>query len=100
MIRLASIFVAAFSVALPAHAQNACPERDLVTDYLASEFEETPIAMGMANNGGVIEVYSSVDRTTWTIMITMPDGTSCMIAAGQAWEALPMLAPVTVDPEA
>jgi hypothetical protein len=45
--------------------------------------------MGLANNGGVIEVLRSPDSATFTIVITMPDGQSCMIAAGQSWETLP-----------
>jgi hypothetical protein len=45
--------------------------------------------MGLANNGGVIEVMRSPGNATFTIVITMPDGQSCMIAAGQSWESLP-----------
>jgi len=40
----------------------------------------------------VIELLHSNDRTTWTLIITMPDGMTCPIAAGQSWEALKTLA--------
>ena len=45
-----------------------------------------------ANNGGVLEVLSS-EKGSWTILVTMPNGVSCMLATGQSWEALkPMIA--------
>ena len=34
----------------------------------------------------MIEVYSSDETGTWTILVTRPDGTSCLLAAGQRWE--------------
>ena len=53
--------------------------------------------MGLTNNGGVIEVLSSKTGERWTI-ITMPNGTACMIAAGEKWEAIPKIA--SFDPTA
>ena len=47
--------------------------------------------MGLANNGGVIEILSSKTGNSWTIILTMPNGTTCMIAAGENWESLPHL---------
>ena len=94
---MASVVVFAADAAA---GQDACPARETVSEYLASEFHEEPIAMGLANNGGVIELYTSLDRTTWTIMITMPDGRSCMLAAGQAWESLPTIVAEVPEPGA
>ena len=54
--------------------------------------------MGLANNGGVIEVLSSKAGNSWTIIITMPNGTACMIAAGENWEDIPTV--VSFDPTA
>lgn len=68
---------------------DPCPNRATVIKQLRSQYSETPIAMGLANNGGVIELLRSKDRTTWTLIITMPDGTTCPIAAGESWERLP-----------
>lgn len=73
-----------------AHAQQGvCAERAEVLAHLSGAYKESPVAMGLANNGGVIEVLRSDDRKTFTILITMPDGVSCMIAAGESWENLP-----------
>lgn len=86
--------------ALPgaASAQDSCTTRPEVGSYLLNEFSESPVALGVANNGSLIEVFASHDRTTWTIMLTQPDGTSCLVAAGQAWENLPQVVPTAVDP--
>jgi hypothetical protein len=79
-------------LSLPAKAQNVCTARDQVLGHLGSNYSETPVAMGLANNGGVIEVLSSGSGTTWTIIITMPSGVSCLLAAGESWESLPLIA--------
>lgn len=79
--------------ASPTLAQSAsCTERTTVLKQLAGQYSEAPVAMGLANNGGVIELLNSRDRTTWTLIITMPDGLTCPIAAGQSWESIPTLA--------
>lgn len=71
---------------------NPCTNRAAVIQQLSSEYSEDPVAMGLANNGGVIELLHSRDRATWTLIITMPDGTTCPIAAGENWERLPLKA--------
>ena len=43
--------------------------------------------MGLAPNGGVVEVLAS-ENGSWTLLVTMPDGHSCVIAVGENWEAL------------
>jgi hypothetical protein len=37
-------------------------------------YAEAPIALGKASNGGLIEVFTSNSGATFTIIITMPDG--------------------------
>ena len=51
-------------------------------------FSEAPVAIGLTREGHVMEVFSSPDGETWTIVITLPNGTSCMIGAGKHWEIL------------
>ena len=81
-------------LSLPVQAQqvqNLCTDRSEVLGHLATKYSEAPVAMGLANNGGVIEVLSSGKGTSWTIIITMPNGVSCMLAAGESWESLPVV---------
>ena len=78
--------------------QPLCTERSEVVNQLSSQYSEAPVAMGIANNGGVVEILSSQSGTSWTIILTMPNGVTCMIAAGENWESLPTLS--KIDPPA
>jgi hypothetical protein len=80
-------FVGAALVALPAFgAEPMCGGRDEVLKRLAKEYSEQPVAMGLASNGNVIEVFSNRTSATWTILMTMPSGKTCLMAAGEAWQ--------------
>ena len=60
MIRKIVIFASILSLlSLPAMAQVVCSERGKFLERLASGYEETPIAMGLASNGSVLEVLAS-----------------------------------------
>ncbi len=85
------------AVVAPASAQTACATHARVAKQLESRFAEAPIAIGLASNGGVIELFSTGDGSTWTLVMTMPDGKSCPVAAGQGWESLP---PIVLGPQA
>jgi hypothetical protein len=81
---LAAFFVAA--AALPAAAQDGCTDRTDIVKHLAQKFSETPTATGLSVNGGVIEILMSEGGRSWTIIITMPNGSTCLVAAGKHWE--------------
>ena len=42
-------------------------------------------ATNLASNGTVLEVLAS-NKGSWTIILTKPDGMSCVVASGEAWE--------------
>ena len=44
----------------------------------------------VANNGGLVELLTTQSGTTWTLIITLPNGMTCLLAAGEDWEAVPM----------
>lgn len=87
--------VAAFFMPAAAHGAGVpvCAERATVLDELARRYREAPVALGLANNGGVVELFASADGATWTLLITLPSGLSCMMAAGEDWQALPARTP-------
>ena len=94
MTRILAIFLAItvlLAVAVQANANPVCASRTVTVDHLATKYSEAPVAIGLANNGGVIELLSSKEGTSWTIIITMPNGTACMIAAGTGWETIPQM---------
>lgn len=85
-------------LAQPAQSQT-CDQRQRVIGHLAAKYKEAPIAIGVTNAGGLVEVLSTGDGQTWTIIVSSPDGTSCLLATGEGWRAI-HLDPVEADPEA
>ncbi len=68
-----------------ARAQNVVVPRADVAKKLADRYGEAPVAMGIAENGVMIEVFAADDGITWTIVVTMPNRMSRIIAAGRHW---------------
>ena len=76
--------------------ERRCEQRGTILAYLSRQYSEAPVAMGVAENGGLIEVLTSRDGQTFTIIVTSPDGETCMVAAGEGWQAIAgRLAPPT-----
>jgi hypothetical protein len=69
-----------------AETRQACAKRDQVVRKLAEKFGETLRSIGLHQSDGVVEVYSSEETGTWTILMTRPDGMTCLLASGQLWE--------------
>lgn len=82
----------------PAHAQSQCGKRDTVLTTLADTYGETRRGMGIAANNGVVEVFASDASGTWTITVTMPDGMTCLVASGQAYEVMKDALPAKGEP--
>ena len=66
-----------------------CDRRAKVLGHLAQKYKEAPIAVGVTSSGGIVEVLTTGDGETWTIILSDPNGTSCLIAAGEGWRSLP-----------
>ena len=81
-----------------AFAQSQCNDRDSVIALLSSKYKELPVALGVTNTGGLVEVLSTDKGDTWTIIVTTPQGLSCLVAAGEGWHALEQT--VALEPEA
>lgn len=83
-----------------AHAQPGaqCGTRPQVIDILAQRYGETRRSIGLAANNTVMEVYASAETGTWTIAVTMPDGTTCLMASGLRFQAVAEELPAKGDP--
>lgn len=88
---LGALIIGSSFLATAAEAQPVCGAHRLVTENLKESYAEAPVSMGVTAGGGIIEVFASAEGT-WTLVITQPNGLSCLIAAGQDWENLPKLA--------
>lgn len=73
-----------------AAAQTArnCAPRERVVERLAEGYGETRQAIGLGANNAVVEVFASDESGSWTITVTMPNGLTCLVASGQAFEEL------------
>ena len=81
--------IGATALAGAAQAQTAtCADRDNVVERLAAEYGETRQAIGLASSSQVMELFASEETGSWTITVTRTDGTTCLVAAGQNYEAL------------
>ena len=79
---------------LPANAQTLqpppCGERDQIVKRLLDKYGEAPVAGGLGQSAlgpnGLVELYVSEETGTWTILVTLPNRQSCLLAVGLVWE--------------
>lgn len=71
-----------------AHAQSPrnCGPRDAVVKRLADSYGETRQSVGLGANNAMVEVFASDAIGSWTILVTIPTGTTCLVASGQSYE--------------
>lgn len=81
-----------FAAAAPASAARLCLPHGDIAELLNTRYAEARIAIGVAEGGGLLEVFSTVDGTTWTIVVTSPQGISCVVSAGEGWHSQENLA--------
>ncbi len=94
---VAGLACALATIAAPVLAQGsqACAPRDVVVKRLAKGYGETRQSIGLGKNNAVVEVFASDKSGTWTITVTNTQGITCLIASGQAFEALAEALPNT-----
>ncbi len=89
MVCLAASLGAASLSGSPSLAQGAsCADREMIVDRLETKYGESRQSAGLNQNNGMVEVFASNETGTWTILVTMPNGMSCLMAAGKAWQGM------------
>jgi len=64
---------------------NSCVPHKVAIDQLAKVFNEKVVGLGLAKNQqSVVELYVG-DNGSWTILVTLTNGMSCIAAAGENW---------------
>lgn len=86
-IALAPACISGRDVAMAASAAP-CGKRSDILAHLAGQFAEEPVARGETKDGSIIEVLTSQDGKSFTIIRTTADGISCLIATGSDWESV------------
>jgi hypothetical protein len=70
-------------------ATPQCAAHEEMVKVLATRYSEAPKAVGLVNEDRVVEIFVS-KAGSWTILVTRPGGTACILAAGQNWEDVPL----------
>lgn len=93
-IPIAAAVSAALSLAaIPAAgAELPCGPRPVIAETLATEFGETPVATGVAASGARVEIFAAASGS-WTLVVLMPTGLACVVAAGEGWHPPPRAVP-------
>ena len=65
-----------------------CGAREAVVQRLSETYGETRQSIGLGPDNRVVEVFASEETGTWTITVTTPNGVTCLVASGQAYEKL------------
>ncbi len=63
-------------------------ERAGAVAALQNDYSEQSRGMGLTRGGGVLELYATDQGETWTLLLNLPDGVSCLVLAGEAWQAV------------
>jgi hypothetical protein len=83
-------------VPLPVAAQNAiCGERASIIERLRTKYGESLRGAGVFQGRRVVEVWASETSGSWTIVVTLPNGSTCLMASGEDWEGIEASAPVS-----
>lgn len=82
-----ALLIAATTIGSAAHAQSVCGARDSIISQLKQKYGETRQSLGLQQGRGVVEIFASVETGSWTILVTDTRGHSCLMAAGEAFEA-------------
>jgi hypothetical protein len=78
--------VALCAFAAPAMAAQCAP-REEVAKTLASNFNEKPVGMGLADSGALVVIFVS-PAGTWTAASVSAEGTACVLGVGDGWTDL------------
>jgi len=64
---------------------QACATFDTMSKQLEQRYAEAPVGGGLAQTGKLLQVFAAKDGSSWTVILTRPDGISCIVAAGRQW---------------
>jgi len=91
----ASLAFAALSVAAAvdppqarAHGPIVCGQRDAIIEHLEERFDETRVVVALDSRGRLVEILAG-ESGSWTLLVTTPDGRSCLAGSGTAFSILP-----------
>tara|TARA_Y100000310_G_scaffold184552_1_gene184690 strand:+ start:1437 stop:1742 length:306 start_codon:yes stop_codon:yes gene_type:complete len=91
---LLAVLVLAGCTAPPVAAQiplvQCLDDRAAMVDQLWEKYSEFLVGRGKHNRANTtIEIFSTKDGSTWSLVITQPNGRVCLVVEGKDWERPP-----------
>ena len=68
-----------------AQASMICGSREALVAALTDHYDEKQESVGLSGNGLLMEFFTSTSGS-WTILLSSPQGSSCIIATGDSWQ--------------
>lgn len=92
-IRLTVMALALSLVATSTSAQmrGACLPHEIAVGQLEKGYGERQVGLGIGQGGGAVYELYVADTGNWTILVTRPNGVSCIAASGTDWMDSPLL---------
>lgn len=70
-----------------------CGDRDKIVAHLAETYGEGRVSVGLAENGAMVETFASPETGSWTLLVTSPQGLTCLLASGESFEPVSEVVP-------
>ena len=95
--RMFALFLgcAAILTSLPAYAAESCTLREVMVERLQADFHENLAGGGLHGDAAVVEVWTSAETGTFTVISTDTAGQSCILATGTDWQGPSVLTKVS-----
>lgn len=62
-----------------------CGPRDELVRQLTTHMRQEHRAIGLTQSGTLAELFVAPEGSSWTLIVSLPQGFSCIIAAGHDW---------------
>ncbi len=84
------IFLMLFTFPTNAQQDRVCGPRTQFLKGLERKYDEIPTVLAIVKNGTLLEVVTSLNGGTWSLLITSPNRIggelqTCMVFAGEDW---------------
>lgn len=89
----AAFFLVLFSMPLAAQ-QRPCGDGADIIAHLEKDWGEGAEILALDASGRMVRILVNPDTGTWSMLLTAPNGLTCLVSHGSAWE------PVAVVPDA
>ena len=67
-----------------------CGDHTEITSRLGKTYGEARAGFGLLEDGRMVEIFTS-RQGTWSLLVTMPSGVTCLVATGDAWQSPPVV---------